>query len=209
MAKIASYFKRGTQTWTISGDVNAFEWRATGGDPAGHLFWQDAAIGNVAYWQAPATYLGTLRAYIGGTLSFDWYTSGGSRFQDADLILTGGNGVTIVADVPDPGSDWTHVSIRLGTPGGWHIGSLDGPLATGKQIAAVLRDVAQFQIRAEHINGDETGGIDNVVLLSRPQPAAAPDLSAAFESTDAALPVDWFAAPAVWQGPDAIQTMLV
>ncbi|WP_375287713.1 laminin B domain-containing protein [Sphingomonas sp.] len=209
MAKIASYFKRGTQNWTISGDVNAFEWRPAGGNPTGHLSWQDAAAGNVAYWQAPVKYLGNLRAFINGTLSFDWFSSGGSRFDDADLVLNGGNGVTLVADVTDPGSDWSHVSVRLGMRGHWHIGTMEGPLATGKQIAAVLRDVAQFQIRAEHINGNETGGLDNVVLLSKPQPDPAPDLSAAFETGDQALAVDRLGVPPIWHGPDTVQAMLV
>lgn len=142
MAKIASYFKRSTQDWTISGTVNTFEWRPAGGDPAGHLAWQDAARSDVAYWQAPVKYLGNLRAFINGTLSFDWYTSGGNRIEDADLVLTGGNGLTIVADVADPDTAWSHVSIRLGLRGHWHLGSMGGPLATAKQIGSVLRDVA-------------------------------------------------------------------
>lgn len=210
MVKIASHFRTDTQDWTISGDVNAFQWQQRGGDPAGHLFWQDAATGAVAYWQAPVKYLGNLRPYLGGKLSFDWYTSGGSRFEDADLIVTGGNGTTLVADLADPGTDWTHVSIRLNARWDWHIGSLDGPLATTGQIKGVLRDVAQIQIRAEHINGDETGGLDNVVLLSRPEAASAqPDLAAAFAPRDRGEALEQLAATPLWHGPDAINPMLV
>jgi alkaline phosphatase D len=206
VARIASSFKRGTEDWTISGDVNAFEWRETGGAPGGHLFWQDAAVGNVAFWQAPVKFLGNLRAFAGGRLGFDWYSSGGSYFPDSDIIITGGNGVTLVADIADPGTGWSRAIIKLNAGGDWHIGSLGGPQATNAQILGVLRDVAQIQIRAEFINGNETGGLDDVVLLSKPQ-ARNTDLASAFVTDGPGDHADALTVP-LWQGSDAYPVML-
>ena len=76
----------------------------------------------------------------------------------------------MVGDVANPGTAWTQASISLGVDGGWHIGTIDGALATKKQIAAVLENATQLQIRAEHVSGSETGGLDNVTLSSRPSP---------------------------------------
>lgn len=180
MARITSTFARDTDNWTIAGDVNEFSWRGEGGNPAGHLFWRDSAFGDVAYWGAPLKFLGDQSAFKGGRLVFDWYVSNtGSVFEAADVILTGG-GLTLYADAPNPEADWTRASIRFTKNGGWHVGSPDGPLATAREIATALRDVADLRIRAEHINGDETGGLDNVAFRSRELPAFAAVEAGAF-----------------------------
>lgn len=48
-----------------------------------------------------------------------------------------------------------------------------------------------------------------MVLLTKPKPDAAPDLSAAFDQTDQAATIDRFAAPPAWHGFDTIEAMLV
>lgn len=172
MAKISSGFLRGTENWTIAGDVNRFEWRASGGKPGGYLYWEDAAAGADSYWQAPLKFLGDLRAFAGGKITYQWYSSG-NDYATGDVLISGGNGTTIVADARDPGTGWTRAAIALNVNGGWHIGAIDGRLATNAEIRDVLRDVSQIQIRAEHVFGNESGGLDSFAITSRPAPASA------------------------------------
>ena len=58
--------------------------------------------------------------------------------------------------------------------GGWKVGDRNGPAATNAQILAVLSNVTDFRIRAEYINGSDTGSLDNVEITAGvPVPAGA------------------------------------
>ena len=187
MSKIVSNFTNGSQGWSMSGDVFSFGWVASGGSPGGYLGWVDAASGKNAYWQASDRYHGDLSGYADGQLSFEWRTTGAQpQLRLPDVLITGANGVTLYADVTDPGADWTKASILLSPSIQWHTGAPDGPLATTADFAAVLADVTQLQIRAEQVYGPEAGGLDSVKLAS---PSAVPSVAASAFGEDRHVPL--------------------
>lgn len=171
MAKITSTFSRNTDGWTMSGDVASFEWQPDGGAKGGAIFWSDAASGSDSYWVAPTKFTGDLSAYWRGRFSFDWFSTA-DNYDTGDVILTGANGTVLVADATNPGTDWTHAEIKLNAAS-WHVGAIDGPIATNRQLKDVLADVADLRIRAEHVYGGESGGLDAVKLTSSDKLAMA------------------------------------
>lgn len=185
-----SRFNKGAQGWTIGGDVRTFEWQASGGHPGGHLYWEDAASGDDTYWEASAKFTGHKGKFLGGTFSYDAQASGSDYSGVPDVTIAGANGTTLVAVAGQPGTGWTHFSLALDASGGWHVGTLDGAAATTADIRGVLRNIASVEIRAEYVWGNETGGLDNVVMS---KPAQA--LALAF-GDDTAAPVHFHAAAA-------------
>lgn len=172
MSKIVSNFTKGPQGWTVTGDVFSFGWQSSGGSPGGYLGWIDAAAGSNVYFQASNRFHGDLSAYAGGQLSFEWRTTGGQpQLRLPDVLITGANGVTLYADVTDPGRGWTLATLDLNPNVALRVGAPDGPQATSADIAGVLQDVTGLQIRAEQVYGPEAGGLDSVKLVSAPSQA--------------------------------------
>ena len=92
----------------------------------------------------------------------------------------GANGVTLIGVIGPAQTDWTTQSIALAPKGGWVLEEIGGVVATRADIRGVLADVDQILIRGEYVRGNETGGLDNVVLSTpRVDPPAAHDLVAA------------------------------
>jgi hypothetical protein len=87
-----------------------------------------------------------------------------------DIVLVGG-GTTLTyrcdssADFPALTPAWSDYEIPLDTAAGWRIdtsGSYGSRIpATSTQIAAVLRGLTALRIRAEFLNENDTGGLDN------------------------------------------------
>lgn len=170
---VKSTFKKGLEGWSIGGDVAAFEWRDSGGNPGGYLYWQDAASGSDTYWEASAKFTGNKGKFLGGTFSYDAQASANDYGGVPDVTISGANGTVLVAVAGQPGSGWTHFALALDAGGGWHVGTLDGAAATDRDIKAVLKDVAAVTIRAEYVWGGETGGLDNVAMTKGPKPLAS------------------------------------
>jgi hypothetical protein len=106
-ATISSDFSAGTDGWTQAG-ATVFERHASGGNPGGFLY-IDNSEGAVTYLFAPAKFLGDLRAFDGGVLSFDGIQlgNGGSpwqSFEDYGHITFSGPGGSATLDLlPAPG----------------------------------------------------------------------------------------------------------
>jgi len=160
---IISTFDTTLEGWVPSGDVQSYTWLGTGGNPNGYAYWVDLANGQETYWVAPAQFLGNDSRFYGGTLSYDVIDTGNNDTGEPDVILTGG-GLTIEVQVGQSGTSWTHLSVALDTTAPWHINTLGGALATSAQIQTVLGSLTSMQIRAEYVNGPESGGLDNVAM---------------------------------------------
>jgi hypothetical protein len=189
MSKIVSNFTKGPQGWTVTGDVFSFGWLDSGGSPGGYLGWVDAAAGSNVYFQASDRFHGDLGVYAGGQLSFEWRTTGAQpQLRLPDVLITGANGVTLYADVTDPGRDWTAATLTLSPNFALRVGAPDGPVATAADIAGVLHDVTALQIRAEQSYGPEAGGLDSVKLVSAGA-GADPVAASAFGADRHTLPL--------------------
>lgn len=177
-ATVSSTFDIDADGWSAVGDfVGApVTWLPSGGNPDGNIQIEDAVLGGVTYFVAPAKFLGDQSAAFGQTLSFDLkqhITGGIDQFNASDVILAGG-GLTLVLDTSvNPAFDaWTHYSVSL-AEGDWHVSTLGGAVASGAQIQAVLGNLGALHIRAEFQTGPDTDYLDNVVLAAVPEPATA------------------------------------
>jgi len=175
-ATVSSTFDIDADGWTAAGDFTGapVTWLSTGGNPGGTIEINDAVLGGVTYFVAPAKFLGNQSGAFGQTLSFDLqqHISGGSnQFNERDVILSGG-GLTLVLDTAvNPAFDaWTHYSVPLAA-GAWRVSALNGVLASDTQIQTVLGSLSALNIRAEFQTGADTDYLDNVVLAAVPEPA--------------------------------------
>lgn len=166
--RIVSDFSTGVDGWSFSGDVDQFRQVASDGNPGGYLEIVDYATGDTCYFVAADKFLGNKSAFYGGTLSFDLRQSSlSSQFNNPDVIIEGG-GVTLVFDTAsNPGTDWTSYEVTFDTATDWRIGTLGGAVATAAEIRQVLADITRLWIRGEFVVGDDTDGLDNVVMAAR------------------------------------------
>lgn len=177
-ASTSSTFDVDADGWSAMGDfVGApVTWLAGGGNPGGNIAIEDAVLGGITYFVAPAKFLGDQSASFGQTLSFDLkqhITGGSNQFDARDVILSGG-GLTLVIDTDEnPAFDaWTQYSVPLAA-GAWRLDTLGGAVASDAQILSALGNLNALYIRAEFQTGPDTDYLDNVVLSAVPEPATA------------------------------------
>src|SRR5688572_10231972 len=170
-AVITSTFDAGSvEGWTHAGAA-VFNAPTTGGSPGGYLH-IDNSEGPVTYILAPASFRGDLRAYRGGTLSFDgkMIGTGGSPWSNPldyghVFLRNGATQVTVeVEPALPPTAQFKTYTIAL------------DPLAWGTTSAtfdAILANVTELRISVEALFGAEVQAIDNVRLAPGPTPASA------------------------------------
>jgi len=155
---ISSTFDTGAEGWSAldqqTGDYTA-SWQSTGGNPGGFLQGtENIALGGTGYFIAPSKFLGNLSAYAGGTLTYDLNVIQGSAyFSDVDVIISSGaNSVFWTSNINPVGHGWVTFQVQLNQAN------------FGSNLASILSNVTEFQIRGEFINGPEVEGLDNVLL---------------------------------------------
>ena len=182
-----STFNTHSDGWTLVGDAEGalglvrigfagiFRLQAshspTEGNPDGAIFAIDEEKGLVWYFQAPPKFLGNRLRNFGGTLEFDLKISGNTAniFSAIDVIMAGGGLTLLIQTSPAPGTDWTHYSVGLDEGAGWKIEDvLSVPDATRGEIRQVLTNLVVLRIRGEHIDGPDTGFLDNVRMAPPP-----------------------------------------
>ncbi len=162
---VQSTFNSDIDGWSFAGDVQAFGWQGSGGNKGGWLEAVDTSADDTWYFVAPDEFLGDKAGFYDGEISFELKQSTlANQFDDEDVIMEGG-GKRLVLDLTgNPGLAFTQFSVSLNEAPNWRLGRLDGPAATEADIRAVLSDMTGLQIRGEYVDGDDAGGLDNVVL---------------------------------------------
>jgi hypothetical protein len=161
---ISSTFDTGAEGWSAldqTGHDYTASWQSTGGNPDGFLQGTETnPAGGTGYFIAPSRFLGNLSAFAGGTLTYDLKVIQGSAyFNDVDVIISSGaNSVSWTSNINPVGDGWVTFQVQLNQAN------------FGSNLASILSNVTEFQIRGEFINGAEEEGLDNV-LLSTPAPA--------------------------------------
>jgi len=172
-----SHFDADAEGWTAMRTVNLspldptpvpsgnLAWVETGGNLGGYFQHVDPNDGRTSYWQAPSGFLGDRSAAYGGVLSFDLkQSSTGSQYDIADVVIQGA-GMTLAANTSyNPRVSWTRYHVLLAAGGGWHVDTLSGPAATPAEVQQALAALTALYIRAEYRSGNDTDGLDNVVL---------------------------------------------
>jgi hypothetical protein len=164
-----STFDTGTDGWTIFSDGTGPVFEPGVGNPPGDIIGTDVVLGQVWYFNAPASFLGNKSA--ASLLSFDMSQSATTtQFNSSDVVLIGG-GLTLAFDtVPSPAAfpNFTHYEVSLGSATGWHIDTLGGAGASKEQLDTVLSALSALRIRGEFVNGANQARLDNVVLDTDP-----------------------------------------
>jgi Laminin B (Domain IV) len=168
---ITETFNKSADGWTVIGDVQSSGWEAKGGDAKGYLGWVDAATGQDSYYQAGPKFLGDKIHFYGGTLSYDILDTG-NGYTAYDVQIEG-DGKTLQYTNPNDGSFptpnvWSAASVLL--VAGNFIDTATGLAPTVKEMKDVMKDMTQLDIRAEYVNGAESGGLDNVIMTSPAAP---------------------------------------
>jgi hypothetical protein len=166
-ADIVSTFDSGAEGWTAvdpTGDYTS-TWQSSGGNPGGYLLGSESdPLGGTGYFIAPSNWLGDLSAYAGGTLSYDLKViEGTDYFNDADVIISGGgSSASWTPDINPVGDGWFTFQVQL-TQANF----------TGGNLASILSNVSEIQLRGEFISGAEEEGFDNVRLAASgvPEPS--------------------------------------
>ncbi|HEX5052870.1 MAG TPA: laminin B domain-containing protein [Planctomycetota bacterium] len=178
---VESRFDTGTtEGWTALAAA-AFNGSPTGGNPGGYLY-VDNSEGQVCYIRAPGAFLGDLRGYVGGTLSFDgkMIGTGGSPWTnplDYGHVFLSNGSTQVVADLaPNQPltTAYTTYSMPL-LPANWGV--------SAAAFDALLANVTELRISVEALYGAEIQAIDNVVLAPAGTPAAVAPFAAGCASS--------------------------
>ncbi len=154
-ADLVSTFDNGKENWRRANDANPITWMLVGGNPDGHIEVVDDVSGETWYFVSPTSWAGDWSSYK--NLSFDLRQFGtGETYMDKDVIIVGNNGKKLVWQGNRIPSDrWTSFSLSL-EPNTFKVGQA--------HFDSVMASVKKLMIRGEYINGDDVGGLDNVVL---------------------------------------------
>jgi len=165
-----STFDDNDEDWIVTGNGNGPFHSRSGGNLGGCIRIDDSG-GDIDFmWQAPQKFLGNQSAAYGGLLLFDLkedpMTGTPSFSQTDDIVLVGG-GITLYFDTQGiPDAQWRTYAARLQESAGWR--KEDGERPSPEEMQKVLAQLDRLIIRGEYYHdGEETGWLDNVLLLRR------------------------------------------
>jgi hypothetical protein len=163
-----SSFDEDPDEWAIEGGGEGPYYMTSGGNPDAYIYGRDTS-GEVAdwYWTAPRKFLGDQSDAYGGMLFFTLTQNDitDQARSTQDVILIGG-GIELALDINNPGREWTDYAVWLHELAGWQKENGDRP--TQGEMRRVLSALDELKIHAEYRDGDDTGGLDNVILLCHP-----------------------------------------
>ncbi len=169
---ITSHFDQDHEGWTVIGDAQEGsaipDYRNDAGNPGGYISADDNTAGGVWYWSAPEKFLGNRSSSFGKILSFSLKQSSTDNQFDADDIILAGADMKIVYNTAEnPDITWTDYSVRLSGDSGWKYNDSNGDPVSRNDFVNILKDLKALQIRGEYVTGEDTGGLDNVILYAR------------------------------------------
>ncbi|MEM9016585.1 MAG: laminin B domain-containing protein [Verrucomicrobiota bacterium] len=171
---VSETFEAGDSGWLVMGDAQGESDQPTyeveGGNPGAYMSAVDDAVGGVWYWAAPELFreaVATSWAEKGSSravLRFDLKQSSlENPFDAPDVILEGAGLELHFQHENPPGLDWTSFRVPLRPSAGW-VRKTGGKPATKEELAAVLGELEKLWIRGEFRTGNDSGGIDNIVI---------------------------------------------
>ncbi len=167
---IASYFNKNDEGWTIVGDAQENsakpDYETKSGNPDGYIWADDNATGGVWYWSAPEKFLGDRSSSYNEKLTFSLKQSSvDNQFDDNDIILFSNEQQIVFNTSINPDTSWTDYSVKLNEEI-WKYSTSDENSVSKKDFIEILSKLTGIYIRGEYIEGNDTGGLDNVILYS-------------------------------------------
>jgi cellobiose-specific phosphotransferase system component IIB len=167
----ASYFNKDNEGWKVMGDAQGesvvpdhFD---KDGNPGGYISASDDITGEVWYWSAPEKFLGNKSWAYGKILSFSLkQSSTDNQFDDSDVMLVGADMKIVFNTSRNPEKAWTDYSVPISEASGWTYDNIHGDPVSRKDLKLILRDLTAIYIRGEYVTGEDTGGLDTVILHS-------------------------------------------
>lgn len=167
--QITSTFDTNVDGWTVS-DININSQETvthvpTGGNPGGYA---SSPITSYKYWTSPAKFR-TDWAYwsYGKKLRFSLQSNGTPNQHGpsyGDVIIRKTNGSMLVCNLPTfpaVAPAWSSYELSLDVSTEWHVGSINGAIATKAQIIEYLTNIEYLRINAQY--GSTTlSGLDQV-----------------------------------------------
>lgn len=167
--KTASYFNKDDEGWKVVGDAQGEsvlpDHYDKDGNPGGYISARDDIAGGVWYWSAPEKFLGNKSWAYGKMLSFSLrQSSTDNQFDDDDVILVGADMKIVFNTSKNPETTWTDYSIPISEVSGWTYDDIHGDPVSRNDMKLILRDLTAMYIRGEYVTGEDTGGLDTVIL---------------------------------------------
>jgi hypothetical protein len=169
---IASYFSTDDEGWTVTGDAQGVSakpvYQDSEGNPGGYISARDDVAGGVWYWSAPDKFLGNRSSSYGEKFTFELKQSSlENQFDADDLILVGKEMQLVFNTLQNPELTWTRYTVILDEEAGWRYNDADGAMVNKDDLIKVLSNLVTLKIRGEYVTGEDTGGLDNVILYVR------------------------------------------
>jgi hypothetical protein len=166
---VSSTFNTDTDQWMIIGGGTGPDFRATGGYSGGYIGGKEIIGDNLADWYylAPSKFLGDSEEAYNGILFLALFQSDlTDTFTSTDDIILISDHMQLTYDLPNPGRAWTEYAVWLNAAAGWKTG--DGSLPTEGEMRQVLSELKELRIRGEYRTGDDSGGLDSVMIIKHP-----------------------------------------
>ncbi len=143
--------------------------RIFGGNPGGHILWDQLGPGTYYFFGAPSKFRGDHSGAFGRHLTFDLKQSSDELLNPLAapfVVMTDGTKYVYTFTSSNPGEAWTPFRIRLDASEDWRVTTnwLSSSAATDDDIRDVLGAISDLRIRGEFGIGGDTGELDNVVL---------------------------------------------
>lgn len=159
-------FTTGASGWSANADSTDLVHVPVDGADGGFVSATDQGRGETWYFSSGSGFEGDLSAYAGGTLTYSIRQSATDRpFDDIDVLIVGSSR-TLGFDFPidqHPGTEFTEFNVDLTASAGWFDVADRAPVSDS-DIAAVLNNVQDIQIRGEYRNGSDSAQLTSVVI---------------------------------------------
>ena len=167
---IASYFEQDNEGWIVVGDAQEGsakpDYHNNQGNSGGYISAEDNATGGHWFWCAPEKFLGNRSSSYGKKITFSLkQSSTDNQFDAEDVILFGDEKKIVFYTSMNPDITWTEYSVALAEEAGWKYNNSSGDVVSKEDFNKILSNLTAIHIRGEFVSGEDTGGLDNVILF--------------------------------------------